>query len=161
MSRILAFRKNLHTASAFVLLLFLSMLTMSSLNAAPTVAWAATVTGGLVNPSAFPSGKRMMAVDVVGNVYVTGTQNNGVNQDFLTIKYDAMGATLWRAVANGETDKDDIAAALVLGDVKGASLTAPATPSSCRSPRSALTRPRRRAAGPRHWMSSRGPAAPS
>ena len=136
MSRTLAFQKNIRTASAFVLLPFLSMLTMSSLNAAPIVAWAATVTGGLANPSAFPNGKRMMAVDVAGNVFVTGTQNNSVNQDFLTNKYDARGGSLWRAVLNGETDKDDITAALVLDDRQQRALSASVTqrsPLTCRA----------------------------
>jgi len=36
-----------------------------------------------------------IAVDVLGNVYVTGRSFNGTNYDFRTIKYDANGNILW------------------------------------------------------------------
>ncbi|MQY71109.1 hypothetical protein GH141_04165 [bacterium] len=36
-----------------------------------------------------------VAVDAVGNVYVTGYTNNGINNDYLTIKYDTDGNFQW------------------------------------------------------------------
>ena len=59
-------------------------------------------------------GNNAMAVDAAGNVYVAGTTSNGLNTDFLTVKYSAGGAVQWRAIANGAGNGDDIAYAIAL-----------------------------------------------
>ena len=59
-------------------------------------------------------GKNAMVVDPAGNIYVTGTTFNGLNTDFLTVKYNAAGAIQWRAVTNGAANGDDIAYAVAV-----------------------------------------------
>ena len=44
---------------------------------------------------------RAIAVDGVGNVYVTGQWANGTNTAYRTIKYDATGAVLWNVTYDG------------------------------------------------------------
>jgi len=49
-------------------------------------------------------------VDGMGNLYVTGGSHNGINMDYLTIKYNAVtGDTLWTRRYNGPADGSDIA----------------------------------------------------
>lgn len=59
-------------------------------------------------------GKNAMAVDAAGNIYVTGSTSNGLNRDFLTVKYNAAGVVQWRAVTNGAANGDDLAYAIAL-----------------------------------------------
>ena len=59
-------------------------------------------------------GKNALAVDPAGNVYVTGTTFNGLNSDYLTVKYSPQGTILWRAVANGAGNGNDFAYAIAL-----------------------------------------------
>ena len=59
-------------------------------------------------------GKSAMVVDLAGNIYVTGTTFNGLNADFLTVKYSAAGAILWRTITNGIANGNDIAYAIAL-----------------------------------------------
>ncbi|MEO8102270.1 MAG: SBBP repeat-containing protein [Betaproteobacteria bacterium] len=60
-------------------------------------------------------GKNAMAVDTAGNIYVTGSTFNGLNSDFLTVKYSPAGAILWRITTNGTGNGDDLAYAIALG----------------------------------------------
>ncbi len=58
---------------------------------------------------------RYLAVDSVGNVYVTGwTLGSGTNYDFTTIKYNLEGEELWVREYNGPCDGGDFAEAIVV-----------------------------------------------
>lgn len=60
---------------------------------------------------------RSVAVDVLGNVYVTGqSQGAGTGLDYATIKYDAAGVQLWSVRYNGPGNGEDAAKALVIDD---------------------------------------------
>lgn len=60
-----------------------------------------------------------VAVDNLGNVYVTGTSSNAVSgADYLTVKYDAAGNQLWANPYNGPGNASDMANTLVV-DVSG------------------------------------------
>jgi hypothetical protein len=50
-----------------------------------------------------------IAVDVAGNVYVTGRSKDGANYDYATVKYDSVGNELWVAYYNGTGNGADIA----------------------------------------------------
>jgi uncharacterized delta-60 repeat protein len=61
-----------------------------------------------------------IAVDPAGCVYVTGaskTPDNG--WDFLTVKYNARGETLWTRQLNGKGNAEDVPAALAIGPDQG------------------------------------------
>ncbi|MDO8413848.1 MAG: S8 family serine peptidase [Gallionellaceae bacterium] len=49
-----------------------------------------------------------IAVDASGNVTVAGVSSNGLNNDYLTIKYDTNGNSLWTARFDGGRGMDDI-----------------------------------------------------
>jgi len=49
-----------------------------------------------------------IAVDSYGNVYVTGEFWNGPHPDYLTIRYDSSGNTVWEMVWNGGSNDVDI-----------------------------------------------------
>lgn len=56
-----------------------------------------------------------LAVDVAGNVYVTGfSYGLGTGGDYATIKYDPEGNELWVSRYDGPAHQDDVARALVL-----------------------------------------------
>ena len=56
-----------------------------------------------------------LAVDVSGNVYVTGqSYGSGTLQDFITIKYDASGVQQWAACYNGPGNSYDTANAIAV-----------------------------------------------
>jgi uncharacterized delta-60 repeat protein len=59
-----------------------------------------------------------MAVDPVGNVYVTGESYDSHNcLDYKTIKYDENGRQLWVATYNGPVNYNDSARAIALDDL--------------------------------------------
>ena len=61
-----------------------------------------------------------VVIDAAGNSYVTGTANNGLNFDIVTIKYDPDGTQLWQHTYNGPFGGLDQATGLRLdsnGDV--------------------------------------------
>lgn len=49
-----------------------------------------------------------LAVDSVGNTYITGWSYNGANLDCLTVKYNSAGIQLWVAMYNGSSNNVDI-----------------------------------------------------
>jgi uncharacterized delta-60 repeat protein len=56
-----------------------------------------------------------VAVDALGNVYVTGTSlGEGIGRDYMTIKYDVMGAEQWVARYDGPAHSSDFALAIVV-----------------------------------------------
>jgi hypothetical protein len=74
-------------------------------------AWARTYNG----PVNEYDEARAIAVDDLGNVYVTGgSYGSGTNSDFTTIKYYPDGDTAWVRRYNGPTDSTDYARDVVL-----------------------------------------------
>jgi Beta-propeller repeat len=66
-------------------------------------------------PGNFNDDARAIAVDGLGNVYVTGASTgSGGIYDYATIKYDASGAELWVARYNGPGNSIDIARAIAV-----------------------------------------------
>ncbi len=62
---------------------------------------------------------RSIAVDTVGNVYVTGwSEGNGTGTDYATIKYNSSGVQLWAARYNGPASAGDQGNAVVV-DLSG------------------------------------------
>jgi uncharacterized delta-60 repeat protein len=53
-----------------------------------------------------------IAVDTVGNVYVTGASVDGNNFDYVTIKYNSSGVQQWLARYNGPANGSDVANAI-------------------------------------------------
>ncbi len=60
---------------------------------------------------------KSIAVDNIGNVYVTGYSEGGLtNKDYLTIKYNSAGDTVWVRRYDDPTGTDDAAIALALDE---------------------------------------------
>ncbi|MDZ7292347.1 MAG: SBBP repeat-containing protein [candidate division KSB1 bacterium] len=55
-----------------------------------------------------------LALDVAGNVYVTGWSWSGTSYDYATVKYDTAGIQKWVARYNGPGNGDDFGQALVV-----------------------------------------------
>jgi hypothetical protein len=75
--------------------------------------WRAVYDGGANRPDQAVA----LAVDGLGNVYVTGSSQLDAGSggwDFLTIKYDFSGKQLWTARFNGAANKDDQATAIAV-----------------------------------------------
>ena len=79
-------------------LVFIAVL-CATINAQINVLWESRFTSTGFNPD---TGKEL-AIDAVGNVYVTGTSYTSVANgfDIVTIKYDALGNQLWATPFNG------------------------------------------------------------
>ena len=72
-------------------------------------------------PADSSDGARAIAVDGLGNIYITGfSYGSGTDRDYLTIKYYPNGDTAWVRRYNGPADSLDAARAIVLdgsGDI--------------------------------------------
>lgn len=67
---------------------------------------------------------KAIAVDATGNVYITGYSfTAGVNNDYLTIKYDATGAQEWLTKYNGTGNNADQAAAIAIDAIGNVFIT--------------------------------------
>lgn len=82
---------------------YVSNQVVMKLNTNGELIWS-TVFPGTYNDA--PGSNSTLALDAANNVLVTGTQTNGTNVDFLTIKYDGSGNELWRRTIDisGQSD---------------------------------------------------------
>ncbi|MFH1725517.1 MAG: Ig-like domain-containing protein [Elusimicrobiota bacterium] len=79
--------------------------------------WAARYNGPGSIPGNSIDEATGIAVDGLGNVYVTGdSYSTGANYDYTTLKYDPDGNELWMARYNGPADFSDYAAAIAVDD---------------------------------------------
>lgn len=84
-------------------------------NSSLTQTWAQTFNGtGNKNDRAYA-----IAIDGVGNVYVTGESDSTTsilekNYDYVTIKYSSAGVQQWAKTYNGQANTDDVAFAIAL-----------------------------------------------
>ncbi|MBZ0136588.1 MAG: tandem-95 repeat protein [Planctomycetes bacterium] len=115
---------NLTAVRAFLTVLIATA--AGALAAQPTLDWQAHYEHIVPSPAEPGSGdsilgKKCMVVDAAGNTYVTGrSRNNGGRDDYATVKYDANGVQLWRALYNGPANLLDYGYAIALdgnGDV--------------------------------------------
>jgi len=74
-------------------------------NAAGDTLWTRRYNNPIANGAPIAS----CAVDGSGNLYITGNSYNGTNWDFLTIKYNVAGDTLWSCRYNGPANGNDAA----------------------------------------------------
>jgi len=80
-------------------------------DSAGNMQWLARYSG----PTNGPDHAKALAVDVSGNVYVTGhSVGPGLSWDYATVKYDSTGKELWAARYNGPGDSADYANALAI-----------------------------------------------
>lgn len=69
------------------------------------VLWTQRYDRGIANEERFPS----LAIDVMGNVYVTGQSvGSGTSWDYATIKYDTDGNELWVSIYNSTINNVDV-----------------------------------------------------
>ncbi len=112
---------SLNARWSWIAFLLVAVTSLSEVAGAQTVAWTARKNGTAVDGDAQPgsgsviAGKRALAVDGIGNVFVTGTAANGSSNDFLTVAYDPAGNVLWSKLRNGAANGADHAYALALG----------------------------------------------
>ena len=67
---------------------------------------------------------KSIAIDASGNVYITGcTFTSGVNNDYLTIKYDNTGAQQWITKYNGTGNNADQAASIAIDAIGNVFIT--------------------------------------
>ena len=70
-----------------------------------------------------------IAVDSSGNVYVTGSTYNGENDDYLTIKYNSNGDTVWQKSYDGGSYSSDEGSAIAVDDTGNVYVTGSGVPS--------------------------------
>ncbi|MEO0110260.1 MAG: SBBP repeat-containing protein, partial [candidate division WOR-3 bacterium] len=99
-------------------------------NASGTQLWVARYNG----PGNSGDGANALAIDNLGNVYVTGrSTGSGTSSDYATIKYDANGNQLWVARYNGPGNSLDIAYALAIDNLGNVYVTGRSTGSGTSS----------------------------
>ncbi len=110
-------------------LLILICILMSSAEAQVDTAWVRRYNGN-ANQDDQPYRETILAIDEIGNVYVTGiTDKNpnplpeSTNYDYLTIKYNSIGEVKWIKSYNGPTDKNDIATAIAVDNIENVYVT--------------------------------------
>jgi hypothetical protein len=74
------------------------------------------------NPTNTASAAYDIAVDHIGNVYVTGCVSP-LNNDYATVKYDSLGNERWARIYNGPDNGDDEVDALAIDDSGNVYLT--------------------------------------
>jgi uncharacterized delta-60 repeat protein len=77
---------------------------------APGLSWAARYAGS----GASLDEARALAVDVDGNVYVTGISGTGRSADFATVKFNCNGERLWASRYGAHSNSEDGGAALAV-----------------------------------------------
>ncbi len=66
-------------------------------------------------PANLDDGAYAMAIDMPGNIYVTGySKSSSTSPDYLTIKYNSAGAQQWSARYNGPANNQDFARAIAV-----------------------------------------------
>lgn len=106
------------------------LVTISTINAQVTQEWASRYN----EPGNGADHARSIAVDVSGNVYVTGisrSMGSVTNDDYATIKYNSSGVEQWASRYNGTGNGNDFATSIALDGsgnvyVTGASNSEPA-----------------------------------
>jgi hypothetical protein len=91
-------------------------------NSSGIIQWVVTYNG---LPSGYDA-PRDIAVDIAGNIYVTGISETSIqsnNYDIVTIKYNALGTRLWVARYNGAYNGDDYSSAITVGNDGSAYVT--------------------------------------
>jgi cell division septation protein DedD len=81
-------------------------------DASGTEQWAARYNG----PGNADDYANAIALDDLGNVYVTGGSGPLAVADYLTIKYDASGIEQWVAIYNGPGNGDDVSKGIAVDD---------------------------------------------
>jgi uncharacterized delta-60 repeat protein len=105
----------------FVYIIFSIILIQSSnLYSQATEEWAARYNG----PNNGTDKSHAIAFDNMGNVYVTGeTSGAGTGLDFLTIKYNSLGAEIWSKTYNSPGNHNEISKAIVVDAFGNAYIT--------------------------------------
>ncbi|MBW8039449.1 MAG: hypothetical protein FVQ85_05565 [Planctomycetes bacterium] len=98
-----------------ILALFSLVFCVTSLSWAdlPTQLWEARYN----SPSNSADVPSALAVDGLGNVYVTGKSIIGSYYDYATIKYDSNGDELWKSLYDGPANESDYSEALTIDDL--------------------------------------------
>lgn len=87
---------------------------------AGTTKWTARYNG----PSNGYDEGKALAVDITGNVYVTGySYTTGANNDYTTIKYDSTGVQQWITKYNGTGNNVDQAASIAVDNIGNVFIT--------------------------------------